>query len=309
MTSVEADLGIEDDPKVSIFKELYTKSEARLASLFDGQPKEVQEKSQDATSAQIQDKDGAQQTPRAAPAAKKAARTIDEDDYDDSEGEDGDESANESPLKHKSALPSIALTSTPMFRGVSSSSTPASLRVPPSEGPKTAEGVRKKLEEDKKASEDAATRSFHLYYYTLDNDRDAMLEQKRLEDSDRQVERELGSGSGANNANGGSEAGQPGGLTSQTNIGGSASLVLKNLIRRIDDRRDKVKASDNELRSLISEVRKNRSKWASEEKVGQEELYESIEKVLGDLRAMSEHSGPFLVKVNKRDAPDYSNSK
>jgi transcriptional activator SPT7 len=55
----------------------------------------------------------------------------------------------------------------------------------------------------------------------------------------------------------------------------------------------------------MSEVRKNRSKWASEDKVGQEELYESAEKVLTELKAHTEHSTPFLNPVKKKDAPDY----
>ena len=57
----------------------------------------------------------------------------------------------------------------------------------------------------------------------------------------------------------------------------------------------------------MSEVRKNRSKWNNEEKVGQEELYEAIEKVLSELKAMTEHSTAFLTRVNKREAPDYYN--
>jgi transcriptional activator SPT7 len=56
-----------------------------------------------------------------------------------------------------------------------------------------------------------------------------------------------------------------------------------------------------------TKVRKNRSKWASEENVGQEELYEAAEKVLSELKAMTEYSAPFLTRVNKREAPDYYN--
>jgi hypothetical protein len=59
----------------------------------------------------------------------------------------------------------------------------------------------------------------------------------------------------------------------------------------------------------MNEVRKNRSKWASEENVGQEELYEALEKVLSELKAHTEYSTPFLNRVNKRDAPDYYNCK
>ena len=176
------------------------------------------------------------------------------------------------------------------------------------EGGKTTEAARKKLEEDKKATEDAAKRSFHTLFYTLENDRDAMLEQKRLEESERQVEVELGNGSGGAAADGSTPNPGQTGTLSKTNLGAS-SLTLKNLIKRIDDQRDKVKANDTELRALISEVRKNRSKWASEEKVGQEELYEAAEKVLSELKAMTEHSGPFLTKVGKKDAPDYHLSK
>ena len=78
---------------------------------------------------------------------------------------------------------------------------------------------------------------------------------------------------------------------------------------KFDMKRTMVQASDAELRSLMSEVRKNRSKWASEDKIGQEELYEAAEKVLSELKAMTEHSSAFLTRVNKREAPDYYNSK
>lgn len=57
------------------------------------------------------------------------------------------------------------------------------------------------------------------------------------------------------------------------------------------------------------EVKKNRSKWANEDKVGQEELYEAAEKVLSEIKAQTEHSQPFLQRVNKREAPDYYTSK
>jgi hypothetical protein len=59
----------------------------------------------------------------------------------------------------------------------------------------------------------------------------------------------------------------------------------------------------------MNEVRKNRSKWASEENVNQEELYEALEKVLTELKAHTEYSTPFLTRVNKRDAPNYYNRK
>jgi transcriptional activator SPT7 len=43
--------------------------------------------------------------------------------------------------------------------------------------------------------------------------------------------------------------------------------------------------------------------------VGQEELYEACEKALTDLKNYTEHSTPFLNKVNKREAPDYFEGK
>lgn len=140
-------------------------------------------------------------------------------------------------------------------------------------------------------------------FYTLESDRDAMLEQQKLDELDRQVENEMSNGSGS--APGASAtSGQVQGSLSNADLGAS-SLTLKNLIARIDAKRHMVNANDTQLRTLISEVRKGRSKWASEEKVGQEELYEAAEKVLMELKAMTEWSTPFLQRVNKRDAQDY----
>lgn len=73
----------------------------------------------------------------------------------------------------------------------------------------------------------------------------------------------------------------------------------------IQSKQDVLNITERELSSLLSDVRKNRSKWASEDKIGQEELYEAAEKVVQQLRATTEHSTAFLNKVNKRDAPNY----
>ncbi|OAA59228.1 transcriptional activator spt7 [Niveomyces insectorum RCEF 264] len=167
---------------------------------------------------------------------------------------------------------------------------------------KTSDDVRKELEEARNATEEAARRSFYTLFYTLENDRTAMLEQQQLEESEKQIQAEMEK-NGPGGANGGAGANNHGTLSS-ANLGAS-SLTLKHLIARIDQKRDHVKATDAELRSLINEVRKNRSKWASEENVGQEELYEALEKVLSELKAHTEYSTPFLQRVNKREAPDY----
>jgi transcriptional activator SPT7 len=168
------------------------------------------------------------------------------------------------------------------------------------------EDARKQLEDAKKATEEAAKRSFHTRFYTLENDRVAMLEQQKLEESEKQIDAEMDNSGNTSNANGANS--ELHGSLSSANLGAS-SLTLKHLIARIDMKRDQVRASDAELRSLMNEVRKNRSKWASEENVNQEELYESAEKVLSELKAMTEYSAPFLTRVNKRDAPDYYNSE
>ena len=312
--TLEADLSADEDPKVSVFKELCQRSEARFSSLFaDDATKGAEDPGRVGEEAEQINEDAPSDALQAVsiPFKKKPMRNIDEDDYGDDSDSDEETITNVSPLKAKSTgVPIIAgLPSTPQRNGPSSGgSGPDSVKGTPSSAlGKTSEDVRKKLEEDKKATEDAAKRSFHTQFHTLENDRDAMLDQKKLEDSDRQVDVEMG-GAGGHGANA-HHAGRNGqqGTLSQTNLGAS-SLTLKHLIARIDSKREKVKASDTELRSLMSEVRKNRSKWASEDKVGQEELYEAAEKVLSELRAMTEHSTAFLQRVNKREAPDYYNS-
>ncbi|KAL8683043.1 MAG: hypothetical protein Q9186_000953 [Xanthomendoza sp. 1 TL-2023] len=312
--TTDPDPGQDEDPRISIFAELFRRSEARLEALFESKVgDDLLESSANATH-QGEESEIAllEDAPRdIVVPPKRAARTIDEDDYDDSEGEDNDDTpADISPLKARSTGPSAipALSSALMVRDLSSTSTHAIQKAASSIAPnKTSEDARKELEQDKKETEDAAKRSFHALFYTVDNDRDAMFDQKKLEESERQVDVEM-SGQGNTGTPSGNTAignGQQGTL-SQTNLGAS-SLTLKHLIARIDMKRDKVAASDLELRSLMSEVRKNRSKWASEDRVGQEELYEAAEKVLNELKAMTEHSTAFLQRVNKREAPDYYN--
>ncbi|RUS22446.1 LOW QUALITY PROTEIN: hypothetical protein BC937DRAFT_89120 [Endogone sp. FLAS-F59071] len=82
-------------------------------------------------------------------------------------------------------------------------------------------------------------------------------------------------------------------------------LISQYLLSAIEANRSVTSLTDRELRNLLSDVKPHRSKWANEEKVGQEELYEACEKVLLDLKNYTEHSTPFLNKVNKREAPDY----
>ncbi|KAF2260993.1 hypothetical protein CC78DRAFT_471563 [Lojkania enalia] len=298
----------EEDPRAALFREHYTRTEARLMAVLGGgfqldEPETID--------------DGPKPLSGAAPGAhdarptvtpKKAARTIDEDDYGDDDDAEEEDDARTSPLLAKSAAngvastpidtPSLRIPSFPNKLGIERTNTPSL------EQAKSSDYVRKKLQQDKEAAEDAAKRSFHTLFYTLENDRDAMLEQQKLDELDRQVETEM-SGQPTNAAANGAPVVPQQGTLSTTNLGAS-SLTLKHLIARIDAQRDMVHASDAQLRSLISEVRKNRSKWANEDRIGQEELYESMEKVLMELKA-GEHAHPFLQRVNKRDAPDYYN--
>ncbi|KAF2813671.1 transcriptional activator spt7 [Mytilinidion resinicola] len=296
----------DEDPRAALFRERFILTEARLMAALGGK---TQHDGSDGNNAgKDPPPDAAREDqPRAAITPKKPARAIDEDDYGDDDDGDDEDDANQSPLLSKGAPngaalsnldpPTLKVPSLPAKLGVERTSTPSSDQA------KSSDDVRKKLQQDKKAAEDAARRSFHTLFYTLENDRDAMLEQQKLDELDRQVETEMSGHPAAGVTNGAAGAPAQQGSLSTANLGAS-SLTLKHLIARIDAKRDAVHATDAQLRNLISEVRKNRSKWASEDRIGQEELYESMEKVLMELKA-TEHAHPFLQRVNKREAPDY----
>lgn len=304
----ESDTAPEEDPRIAMFRELYKQSEAKIGVLFTKGKAEAE--AGDAAQAVIEEPESAaarakEEEASATAVPKKSARKIDEDDYDEYDEEEDEAEPVASPVKAVPAAPPRESSAVPSPSHRPSIATVDSLKDIKKE---TVEEIRKKLEEDKKATEEAAKRSFHTLFYTLENDRDAMLDQQRLEESERQVEAEM-SGQGVNAGANNTSTGTNGyGSLSNANLGAS-SLTLKNLIARIDMKRNMVQASDAELRSLMSEVRKNRSKWASEDKIGQEELYEAAEKVLSELKAQTEHSTAFLTRVNKREAPDYYNSK
>ena len=310
----ESETNAEEDPRMATFREQYRLTEAKIGALFSqdkrNKPTDETDNTAERRPGDVPNTESQSQT--SAP-PKRPARKMDDDDYDDYDDDEDEEDST-------TADSAIALTKTKSSTDITLE-TPAN--IPSSQRPvlKTAnssdsskdgkqeslEEIRKKLEEDKKATEEAAKRSFHTMFYTLESDRDAMLDQQRLEESERQVETEMsGQNANANNAANTAQSGY--GTLSNANLGAS-SLTLKNLIARIDKKRNMVQASDAELRSLMSEVRKNRSKWASEERVGQEELYEAAEKVMSELKAMTEHSSAFLTRVNKREAPDYYNGK
>src|SRR6266536_3295655 len=79
----------EDEHQRALFKELYLRSEAKIAGLFGGDISGVQD-SGDTGAAQIEqaaDEPNAVEQPKEQ-APKKSARTIDEDNYDDDDEDD-----------------------------------------------------------------------------------------------------------------------------------------------------------------------------------------------------------------------------
>lgn len=304
------------------FAQLFRKTDAKIASLFsdDGDINrgavESLRRPPTATGSFNLPPPTTDHTPVQPPPLKKAKRVIDEDDYgddDDEEDEEGDDETGP-PVANKSQNAADAAAAKTYLSPSKSGSSPVQSVSSPGKNAdrskedgsahgqeKSSEDARKELEEARNATEEAAKRSFHTLFHTLENDRTAMLEQQQLEESEKQIQAEMDK-NGGNSSN--DSPGQNHGSLSGANLGAS-SLTLKHLIARIDMKRSQVQATDQELRSLMNEVRKNRSKWASEENVGQEELYEALEKVLSELKAHTEYSTPFLQKVSKRDAPDY----
>jgi transcriptional activator SPT7 len=301
-----SDAATEEDPRVITFRNAYNNTEPTLLALLRGDLRRPDEDANNHADDFAYDDD-----PSIQPApivAKKPARIIDDDYGDDEEEEDSDKPIAQSPVLQKisnarsstpNASPALSATGNMFKPNLSHRASHASDLM------KAPDDARKRLQQDKEVAEEAAQFRFHNMFYTLEYDRPAMLEQQRIDELDRQVEAEM-SADQRNSSNNTAANGVFQGSLSAANLGAS-SLMLKNLLHRIDQKRYLVKAQDYQLRKLISEVRKNRSKWASEDKIGQEELYEAAEKVLSDLKAMTEHSGPFLNRVNKREAPDYYN--
>ncbi|KAK0725399.1 hypothetical protein B0H67DRAFT_483113 [Lasiosphaeris hirsuta] len=312
---------LDDDHRRAHFSDLYRRSESRIALLFadDGgyNYDAINALKRPPTPPAPLLPPTTDHAPIQEPPRKRAKRVIDEDDYgddDEDEDDDDDDTQPSNPFPSKHANANAAAAKTLLSPSKSGSSPMQSVSSPGKHGDKTrddgsriqaksSEDARKELEEARNATEEAAKRSFHTLIHTLEHDRTAMLEQQQLEESEKQLQAEMDKTVTHNTSQG---SGQNHGSLSNANLGAS-SLTLKHLIARIDLKRDQVRASDAELRSLMNEVRKNRSKWASEENVGQEELYEALEKVLSELKAHTEYSTPFLNRVNKRDAPDYYN--
>lgn len=293
-----------DTRRQRYMNDLFSQSARRLHNLFDNSRGQTEPQVSGDAAPVDTHRNEAAAAPRSQSQQKKAARNLDEEDYGDEDEEDEAPMANLALLRpDQDTIGALANPSSSQHLPPGRSSMDRISTVSSQNQNKSPEEIRKALEEEKKIAERTAKDSFLNTFYTLENDRDAMVEQQKLDDLDRQVENEISGPDGSNNAAKHGAGAQPGSLSS-ANLGAS-SLALKHLIARIDAKRDMVHASDAKLRSLMSEVRKNRSKWANEERVGQEELYEAAERVLMDLKGMSEYAAPFLQRVNRRDAPDY----
>ncbi|KAK9466430.1 hypothetical protein V1512DRAFT_263594 [Lipomyces arxii] len=225
-----------------------------------------------------------------------ATRQLDEDDYDDEdEDEDEDENKDEEEDKEKIDESTQSLKpSTPSSNSLLKDASTTKKSSEPDPKPVT-DGIITPADtpssSETKQVDEVVQMELHNMYQTLDSNKENLY----LRHPKREAE-----DSGPN------AVGKVPGKLSHMDFG-AANLSLKHLLSVIDDERHKLSVTDNELKNLITEVRKNRSKWASEDRVGQEELYEAAEKVVLELRAYTEHSTAFLNRVNKRDAPNYFN--
>lgn len=148
-------------------------------------------------------------------------------------------------------------------------------------------------------------KEYSKVYHNFEYDKETLIKRRKLEKSDMQLENGSSKDADVNKYGSDKSANATNNSNMEFNFG-SASLSLQHLINMIQTKRDLIPLDDFELRTLFMDVRKNRGKWANSERVGQEELYEACEKVVLDLRGYTEHSTPFLNKVSKREAPNYS---
>ncbi|QHS71644.1 SAGA histone acetyltransferase complex subunit SPT7 [Saccharomyces paradoxus] len=176
--------------------------------------------------------------------------------------------------------------------------------------------------------------NWNKIYHSFEYDKETMIKRLKLEESDKMIEKgkrkrsrsnleaatdeqdhekindepdtnqELLTPEGSTFSDTGNKRPKQNNIDLTVNLG-IENLSLKHLLSSIQPKKSQLGISDYELKHLIMDVRKNRSKWTSDERIGQEELYEACEKVVLELRNYTEHSTPFLNKVSKREAPNY----
>jgi transcriptional activator SPT7 len=188
----DGDIVGEEDPRAARWREHYLRTEARLSAVlggtYEGDAIDALDNEPRPSSG-----DAAAHDARPAITPKKSTRTIDEDDYGDDDEDEDDDDSRTSPLHSKGAANGVAAAAptTPSLLRVPSISNKSGhdrTGTPSSDHTKTSDDVRKKLQQDKIATEEAARRSFQTMFYPLESDRDAMLEQQKLDELDRQVE-------------------------------------------------------------------------------------------------------------------------
>ncbi|KAI5961917.1 SPT7 [Candida pseudojiufengensis] len=156
--------------------------------------------------------------------------------------------------------------------------------------------------ETNKDDQDKLIREFNKVYHNFEYDRETLIKRRKLEQSDLQMENVKIDKNDTSKL----KSSQQNQSNNNMDIAlGMSSTSLRSLLSKIHYKRDKIALNDHELRTLFMDVRKNRGKWANDERVGQEELYEACEKVVTELRNFTEHSTFFLNKVSKREAPNY----
>ena len=80
---------------------------------------------------------------------------------------------------------------------------------------------------------------------------------------------------------------------------------LRCLLDEIDLQLQLSKEQRDLLKLQLIESKMSKSKWFNIERIGQEQLYEEMDKILQELRNYAPYSGPFLNRVSKKEAPDY----
>lgn len=155
-------------------------------------------------------------------------------------------------------------------------------------------------EESNNENLDKIIQEFNKVYHNFEYDRETLIKRRKLEQSDLQLEKTKPDKNDTSKDNNNKKQ------STQMEIAlGTGSTSLQHLLSTIEAKREKIPLNDHELRALFMDVRKNRGKWANDDRIGQEELYESCEKVVTELRNYTEHSTFFLNKVSKREAPNY----
>ncbi|KAJ3299782.1 Transcriptional activator spt7 [Borealophlyctis nickersoniae] len=162
--------------------------------------------------------------------------------------------------------------------------------------PKTMNGEAEPINPEKKEDDpseldlEPETVPLDDMYYSLEYDTEAIDHFNMIEDRLRQEEAEA-------------HTSEPTEAASPTDFGGEVHSSLKYLYMALNKEADPSTLKD--LKGLMSEIRPSKSKWASNERIGQEQLYTACEIVLNKLKNTTNHSKPFLRPVSKKEAPDY----